>query len=42
MGNIEAASKGPGAYGRRYVRRRTYAKTNGLLRRLFKGTGLSR
>lgn len=33
LGNVEAASKGPGAYGRRVVRRKVYAKTNGMLGR---------
>jgi len=31
LGNVEAASKGPGAYGKRVVRRKVYAKTNGFL-----------
>jgi hypothetical protein len=37
MGNIEAAEKGPGAYGRRVVRRKVYAKTNGALGKLLRG-----
>jgi hypothetical protein len=36
LGNVEAASKGPTAYGRRVVRRKVYAKTNGALGRLLK------
>lgn len=33
LGNVEAASQGPAAYGRRVVRRKVYARTNGLLGR---------
>jgi hypothetical protein len=40
LGNIEAAEKGPGAYGKRVVRRKVYRKTNSItgsfLRRLLK------
>jgi hypothetical protein len=40
LGNVQAAEKGPGAYGKRVVRRKVYAKSNGLtgkfLRSLFK------
>jgi len=35
--NFRAASRGPGAYATRVVRRKVYAKTNGLLGRLLKG-----
>jgi hypothetical protein len=31
LGNVEAASHGPGAYGKRVVRRKVYAKSNGFL-----------
>jgi hypothetical protein len=38
LGNVEAAEKGPGAYGKRVVRRKVYRSTNkvtgGFLRRL--------
>jgi hypothetical protein len=38
LGNVEAASKGPAAYGKRMVRRKVYRRTNrttgGFLRRL--------
>jgi hypothetical protein len=40
LGNVEAASKGPSAYGRRMVRRKVYRKTNGALGRFLKGIGL--
>ncbi len=40
LGNVQAAEKGPAAYGRRVVRRAAYRRTNaglgGLLRRLLK------
>ena len=37
LGNIEAAEKGPTAYGKRVVRRKVYAKTNGALSRVLRG-----
>lgn len=37
LGNVEAAEKGPGAYGRRVVRRKAYRQTNGALGKLLKG-----
>jgi hypothetical protein len=37
LGNVEAAAKGPGAYGRRVVRRKAYARTNGLLGKVLRG-----
>ena len=40
MGNVEAAEKGPTSYGKRVVRRKAYAKSAGLTRRLLKGVGL--
>ena len=42
MGNIEAAAKGPTAFGKRVVRRKAYAKTNSLTRKLLRSLGLSR
>lgn len=36
LGNVEAAAKGPGAYGRRVVRRRVYRTTNGALGKLLR------
>jgi hypothetical protein len=36
LGNIQAAEKGPASYGKRVVRRKTYAKTNGALGKLLK------
>ena len=40
LGNVQAAEKGPAAYGKRVVRRAAYRKTNAglgrLLRRLLK------
>lgn len=40
--NLRAASRGPGAYARRVVRRKVYAKQMGLTRALLKGLGLSK
>jgi hypothetical protein len=37
LGNVEAAEKGPTSYGRRVVRRKVYAKTNGALGKLLRG-----
>ena len=42
MGNVQAAAKGPGAYTKRYVRRRTFAKTNAATRAILRSFGLSR
>lgn len=35
-----AVTRGPGAVGKRMVRRRVYGKEFGLTRRIFKGFGL--
>ena len=40
--NIRAASRGPAAYGKRVVRRKTYAKSMGLTRSFLKAFGLSK
>lgn len=40
LGNLEAAEKGPGAYGRRVVRRGVYRTTNRWTRRFLRGFGL--
>lgn len=46
LGNAQAASRGPGALGKRYVRRAVYRKTNrgvwGVLRALGLGGGRRR
>jgi hypothetical protein len=42
MGNVQAAAKGPGAYAKRYVRRKSYAKTNAATRAILRSFGLSR
>jgi hypothetical protein len=36
LGNVEAASKGPTAYGKRVVRRKAYRYTNAELARALK------
>ena len=42
LGNIEAASEGPTSFGKRYARRKVYAKTNGFTRKLLRTIGLSK
>lgn len=42
LGNVEAAAKGPGAYAKRYARRRTYATTNTITRSFLRALGLSK
>ena len=42
LGTLQAAARGPGAFTRRYARRRVYAATNGMTRRLLRAAGLSR
>jgi len=37
LGNVEAAQKGPGAYGRRVVYRQTDGTLGKLLKGIFKG-----
>jgi hypothetical protein len=41
LGNVEAASKGPTAYGKRVVRRSVYRKTNSGLAGFLRAFGLS-
>jgi hypothetical protein len=40
LGNVQAAAKGPTAYGKRIVRRKVYLTTNGITRKLLRGFGL--
>jgi len=40
LGNVQAASKGPGSYAKRVVRRKVYRTTNGMTRHLLRGFGL--
>jgi hypothetical protein len=42
LGNVEALSHGPAAYGKRYARRKVYSKSNSLTRSLLRSLGLSR
>jgi len=42
LGTLEAAAKGPGAYAKRYARRRAYAATNGVTRSFLRALGLSK
>ena len=40
LGNVQAASRGPGSYAKRVARRKVYAKSMGVTRRLTRGMGL--
>jgi hypothetical protein len=40
LGNLEAAEKGPTAYGKRVVRRKVYRSTNTVTGRLLRRLGL--
>lgn len=40
--NLRAASRGPGAYARRAVRRKVYAKQMAMTRGLLRAVGLGR
>ncbi len=42
MGNIEAASHGPLAFGKRYARRKVYARTNSFTRSILRSISLSK
>jgi hypothetical protein len=42
LGNVEAASQGPAAYGKRYARRKAYARTNSITRQILRALGLSK
>jgi hypothetical protein len=38
--NLRAASRGPGAYAKRYARRKVYGKTMGMTGKLIRALGL--
>lgn len=40
LGNVQAAEKGPSSYAKRVARRKIYAKSSGLDRRLIRSLGL--
>jgi len=42
MGDVEAAEKGPTAFGKRVVRRKAYRRSNALTRQVLRMVGLSR
>jgi hypothetical protein len=42
LGNVEAASRGPVAYEKRYARRKVYVKSNSLTRTFLRSLDLSR
>ena len=37
LGNVQAATKGPGSYAKRVARRKVYRTTNGMTRHLLRG-----
>jgi hypothetical protein len=40
LGNVQAARRGPTAYGKRVIRRKVYRTTNDINRRVLKDLGL--
>jgi len=42
MGDLQAAEKGPTAYGKRVMRKQMYRRSNSLTRQLLRMVGLSR
>lgn len=42
LGNVQAAARGPLPFAQRYARRKVYAKSNVLTRRLLRQLGLGR
>ncbi len=40
LGNVQAATRGPGAYAKRVARRKEYAKSMGMTRKFTRGLGL--
>ncbi len=42
LGNIEAASHGPGPYAKRYARRKVYSRTNTFTRSILRSINLSK
>ena len=40
LGNVQAASGGPGSYAKRVARRKVYRTTNGMTRDLLRGLNL--
>lgn len=42
IGNVQAASHGPVAYGKRYARRKVYARTNSFTNSILRSIHLSK
>ncbi len=42
LGNVEAASRGPLAYSKRYARRKVYARTSSFTRSILRSIALSK
>jgi len=42
LGNVQAAAQGPGAYAKRYARRKVYARTNSFTHSILRSINLSK
>jgi hypothetical protein len=42
LGNVQAASRGPGAYAQRYARRKVYSRTNSFTHSILRAISLSK
>ncbi|HUY43429.1 MAG TPA: hypothetical protein VMU98_06670 [Acidimicrobiales bacterium] len=42
LGNLQAASRGPVAFGKRYARRKVYARTNSFTHSILRSISLSK
>lgn len=42
LGNVQAASHGPGAYTQRYARRKVYSRTNSFTHSILRSINLSK
>lgn len=42
LGNVEAASHGPGAYAQRYARRKVYSRSNSFSHSILRSIALSK
>jgi len=42
LGNVQAATHGPGAYAQRYARRKVYSRTNSFTHSILRSISLSK
>jgi hypothetical protein len=42
LGNVQAAAHGPGAYAKRYARRKVYSRTNAFTHSILRSINLSK